>query len=170
MRNVVLLLIGFLSASNAVATLEIVITEGIDSARPVAVVPFKWRGNGLLPENVTEVITNNLRRSGKFNPIPMSTMPQFPSSDSEVNYSAWASTGVDTILVGSIELQSVDRYLVSYELIDVLRGQITGGNSQMLVEGQLQYSNDHVIAKGQSFINGNDLRQHAHQVLSLIHI
>jgi len=169
MQNVVLLLIGLLGASNALATLEIVITEGIDSARPVAVVPFKWRGNGLLPENVTEVITNNLRRSGKFNPIPMSTMPQFPSLDGEVNYSAWASTGVDTILVGSIELQSVDRYLVSYELIDVLRGQITGGATQILVDGQLQTSSDHVIAKGQSFINGSDLRQHAHQISDVVY-
>lgn len=137
-RNwVVLVAIAMASAFTVNASLEIVITEGVDSARPVAVVPFKWRGDGLLPENITQVITNNLRRSGKFNPIPMSTMPQFPANDAEVNYTSWAGTGVDTILVGTIELQSNDRYLVKYELIDVLRGQITGGNAQMLVEGQL---------------------------------
>lgn len=163
-QNIVLLLVSLFSASGAMATLEIVITEGIDSARPVAVVPFKWRGDGMLPENITEVITNNLRRSGKFNPIAMSTMPQFPSLDDDVNYSAWASSGVDTILVGSIELQSVDKYLVSYELIDVLRGQITGGSAQILIDGQLQTRKDHIIAQGQSLINGGDLRQHAHQI------
>ena len=165
----VLFIIGIFGVSSTHATLEIVITEGVDSARPVAVVPFQWRGTGLLPENVTEVITNNLRRSGKFNPIPMRTMPQFPSVDADVNYSSWASTGVDTILVGSVELQAVDRYLVKFELIDVLRGQITGGNAQMLVNGELQYSNDHVIAKGQSVINGKDMRQHAHQISDIVY-
>ncbi len=153
----------------AYAKLEIVITEGVDAARPIAVVPFKWRGEGLLPENIDQVITNNLRRSGKFNPISMSTMPQFPENDSEVNYSAWASTGVDTILVGSIEMEGVDRYRVSYELIDVLRGQITGGNAQALVNGQLQYSNDHIIGRGQSIINESGFRQHAHQISDAVY-
>ncbi|MBT0587564.1 Tol-Pal system beta propeller repeat protein TolB [Alteromonas oceanisediminis] len=162
-------LTAFITSAGAHATLEIVITEGVDSARPIAVVPFKWRGEGLLPENVTEVIINDLRRSGKFSPISMSSMPQFPSADAETNYSAWASTGVDTILVGRIELQSVDRYVVTYELIDVLRGQITGGNTQMLVNGQLQSNSDHIIARGNAVINGNDLRQHAHQISDAVY-
>ncbi|WP_100655629.1 Tol-Pal system beta propeller repeat protein TolB [Alteromonas flava] len=159
----------WLVATAAFAKLELIITEGVDAARPIAVVPFKWQGEGLLPENLDQVITNNLRRSGKFNPISMSTMPQFPATDDEVNYASWAATGVDTILVGRIEIESVDRYRVSYELIDVLRGQITGGNAQMLVDGALQYSNDHIVARGTSIIDGNGFRRHAHQISDAVY-
>lgn len=151
------------------AKLQLVITEGVDAARPIAIVPFKWRGDGLLPENIDRVITDNMRRSGKFNPITMSTMPQFPASDADVNYASWAATGVDTILVGTVEMQSDGRYQVTYELIDVLRGQITGGNAQALIDGQLQYNNDHIIARGSSFIGEDDFRQHAHQISDAIY-
>ncbi|WP_425451705.1 Tol-Pal system beta propeller repeat protein TolB [Alteromonas aestuariivivens] len=151
------------------ATLEIVITEGIDSARPIGVVPFKWKGQGALPGDISEVVMADLMRSGKFNPIAVERMPQLPSSDAEVNYSAWASSGVDVVLVGAIEQESVDRYTVSYQLIDVLRGQITGGKSQVLSNGQLVASNDHIIEARQAVIAGRDFRQYAHRVSDVVY-
>ena len=153
----------------AQATLEIVITEGVDSARPIGIVPFKWRGEGLLPGELTDVIINDLRRSGKFNPIPLMKMPQFPASDEEVDYAAWAATGVDTILVGTVEPESIDRYLVRFELIDVLRGQITGGTSQMLKDGVLVESEDHLIDQRSAVINGDDFRQYAHRISDVVY-
>jgi TolB protein len=44
-----------------------------------------------------------------------------------VDYASWASEGVEAILVGTIEDHAMDRFMVSFELIDVLRGQIIGG-------------------------------------------
>ena len=58
------------------AALEIVITEGIDTSRPIGVVPFQWVGEGVMPERLTSVIAADLRRSGKFNPIDAINMPQ----------------------------------------------------------------------------------------------
>ena len=131
-----------LTASARAGVLEIVITEGMDTASPIGVVPFKWLGEGPAPGNLTEVIAADLTRSGKFNPIPQSAMPQQPANDGELDYSAWAKLGVEAVLMGTIEPYSVDRYMVKFQLVDVLRGQITGGNAQMLRDGQLVQSND----------------------------
>ncbi|GLR72068.1 Tol-Pal system beta propeller repeat protein TolB [Agaribacter marinus] len=156
-------------ANKALAELEIVITEGVNNARPIAVVPFKWRGDTVLPENLTDVIRNNLLRSGKFNPISLSDMPQFPSTDSEVDYDAWAARGIDTVVVGSIEPAGVDNYKVSFELVDVLRAQITGGESRALVDGQLVLSKDHIIEGRDKTIMSEDFRQYAHIMSDIIY-
>ncbi|UAA40791.1 Tol-Pal system protein TolB [Paraneptunicella aestuarii] len=150
------------------AALEIVITEGIDTARPIAVVPFRWNGAGILPGRLANVISADLQRSGKFSPMITGEMPQYPSSDSEIDYTAWAATGVEAVLVGSIEQHSLDKYLISFELIDVLRGQITGGSSRMLNDGQLVDTNDHILESRQAIIDGDSFRQHAHRISDIV--
>ncbi len=60
------------------ARLEILITEGVNSARPIAVVPFKWLGSGKSPKNFSQIISDDLRRSGQFNPISVAKMPKTP--------------------------------------------------------------------------------------------
>ncbi|MBN7819092.1 Tol-Pal system beta propeller repeat protein TolB [Bowmanella yangjiangensis] len=156
-------------ALNANATLEIVITEGIDTARPVAIVPFQWKGQGPMPLSLSEVISADLARSGKFNPIKTANMPQMPSRDGDVDYAAWASKGIEAILVGKVEEQGIDRFLVSFELIDVLRGQITGGKAQVLSNGKLVGSSDHILANRQHAIDGNSFRQHAHRISDIVY-
>ena len=151
------------------ASLEIVITEGVDSARPIGVVPFKWKGQGSMPGDISKVIMADLVRSGKFNPVAVDKMPQYPETASEVSYTAWATMGVDTVLVGSIEQQDTDRYLVSYELIDILRGQLDGGQSKVLKDGALVTSNDHVIVARQAAISGRDFRQYAHRISDIVY-
>ena len=153
----------------AQASLEIVITEGVDSARPIGVVPFKWEGPGSAPGNIADIVMADLTRSGKFNPIAIAKMPQMPTTDKEVNYGAWASAGVDTILVGSISQEADDSFRVSFELIDVLRGQVTGGNSQAMSNGQLVSSDDHLIDKRQTVITGADFRQYAHRISDVVY-
>jgi TolB protein len=61
-------------SSSASARLEILITEGVNSARSVGIVPFKWLGKGAQPENFSEIVAADLQRSGKFNPLAISKM------------------------------------------------------------------------------------------------
>lgn len=158
-----------LTAVTVQAQTEIIITEGMDSARPVAVVPFKWQGEGSIPGTLADVISTDLMRSGKFNPLSLADMPQFPTSDAEVDYTAWTSAGVEVILVGTVEPYSLDRYLVSFELIDIVRGQITGGNSRILSGGKLVDARDHILDTRQIVVDGNKFRRHAHYISDVIY-
>lgn len=159
-----------LQTTMANAALEIVITEGIDTARPIGIVPFKYEGTGVRPPRIVDVISADLRRSGKFNPIAEINMPQKPSQDSEMDYASWVTEKVEVVLVGSIKEYSIDQYMVTFELIDVLRGQITGGQAQMLSNGELVQSNDHILeSPRQVVISSSQFRQYGHRISDIVY-
>ena len=169
-RFKVLIVCLVLSIQNyAFAALEIVITEGVDSARPIAIVPFKFEGVGELPMQLSDVIAADLTRSGKFKPLSFADLPQMPSTDEDIDYDAWVSKGVEAVLVGSITQQPGGRYLVKYELIDVIRAQITGGETRMMTNGQLMKSQDHIQESRQSIINEAGFRSYAHQISDVVY-
>ncbi|NOU49556.1 Tol-Pal system protein TolB [Pseudoalteromonas sp. JBTF-M23] len=164
-----LIIVAFGLQGVANAALEIVITEGIDSARPIAIVPFNYNGVGQVPSQLSEVIAADLMRSGKFKPLDLADMPQMPTNDEDVDYNAWVNKGVEAIVVGSIEQQPGGRYLVKYELIDVIRAQITGGETRMMSNGQLMKSQDHIKEARQSIITSDGFRRYAHQISDVVY-
>ncbi|EJC6791758.1 Tol-Pal system protein TolB [Vibrio parahaemolyticus] len=152
------------------AALELVITDGIDSARPIAVVPFKWEGSQPLPTDISAVIASDLQRSGKFSPVPTNKMPQTPFNESEVNFDSWTSLGVDALLTGSIKQNEQGDYVVNYQLVDVVRGQLTGGQSKTLgSDGELVLSKDHVLFNKVATVKGPRMREYAHRISDLVY-
>ncbi|WP_220457541.1 Tol-Pal system beta propeller repeat protein TolB [Vibrio marinisediminis] len=158
------------SVQVANAALELVITDGIDSARPIAIVPFKWEGTTPLPQDVSAVIASDLQRSGKFSPVATNKMPQTPYSEAEVNFDAWTGLGVDSLLTGSITQDAKGDYVISYQLVDVVRGQLTKGQSRALGEdGELVLSKDHVLFNKRATVPKNRLREYAHRISDLVY-
>ncbi|USD64321.1 Tol-Pal system beta propeller repeat protein TolB [Vibrio sp. SCSIO 43136] len=152
------------------AALELVITDGVDSARPIAIVPFKWEGSTKLPHDVSAVISSDLQRSGKFSPVAPNKMPQTPYNDEDVDFSAWTALGVDSLLTGTITQNAEGNYVVEYELIDVVRGQLTGGQSQALgADNKLVLSKDHVLFTKRATVPGERLREYAHRISDLVY-
>lgn len=151
-----------LVATHSFAALDILITQGVDSARPVAVVPFKWEGQGQLPADISQIVTNDLRRSGKFNPIKVADMPQTPTSVQQVDSDKWASLGVEGVLVGTITEPTPGKYQVNYALVDVLRGQL--GSRKTLQNGQLVKSDQHVLLSRSGSVSSAQMRQYSHLI------
>ncbi|PMH46191.1 Tol-Pal system beta propeller repeat protein TolB [Vibrio sp. 10N.286.49.B3] len=165
-----LLVIMTSSIQYANAALELVITDGINSARPIAIVPFKWEGGEALPHDVSAIISSDLQRSGKFSPVATSKMPQTPYQDSDVDFNAWTSLGVDSLLTGTISQNADGAYVVSYQLIDIVRGQLTQGQSRALSDsGELVLSKDHVLFNKRATVPGPRLREYAHRIADLVY-
>jgi len=120
MKQAFRVVLGFLMlwASVLHAEVRIEITQGVNTARPIAVVPFKWAGPGTPPENVGAIVAADLRNSGKFNPIDVARMPQQPTTASEVTPAAWTALGIDAVVVGQVQPSAGGGYLVSYQLVD----------------------------------------------------
>ncbi|PQQ25666.1 Tol-Pal system protein TolB [Photorhabdus luminescens] len=120
MRQAFKVVLGILMlwATVAYAEVRIEITQGVDSARPIGVVPFKWTGAGNAPEEIGAIVGADLRNSGKFNPIDVGRMPQQPTTASEVTPAAWSALGIDAVVVGQIQPSADGGFLISYQLVD----------------------------------------------------
>lgn len=133
MKQALKIALSFLMLWTAVlhAEVRIEITQGVDSARPIGVVPFKSTG-GAVPEEIGSIVAADLRNSGKFNPVDPSRMPQQPGTAAEVTPSAWTALGIDAVVVGQVQ-PTADGYLVSYQLVD------TSGNAgSVLAQNQFK--------------------------------
>ncbi|MET0065826.1 MAG: Tol-Pal system beta propeller repeat protein TolB [Candidatus Thiodiazotropha sp.] len=115
--------------SAAQAELTIEITEGVEGALPIAVVPFGLQGTGRLPEDVAAVISADLQRSGRFKPVPVSDMLARPSSLETVDFKDWRALGVENLVVGQVRSNGAGGYQIQFQLLDVFReSQLTGYN------------------------------------------
>ncbi|MEQ9916301.1 Tol-Pal system beta propeller repeat protein TolB [Pectobacterium aroidearum] len=135
MKHVLKVAVSFLMLWAAVlhAEVRIEITQGVDSARPIGVVPFKWAGPGAAPEDVGGIVGADLRNSGKFNPIDANRMPQQPATASEVTPAAWTALGIDAVVVGQVQPSADGSYLVSYQLVDT-----SGNPGSVLAQNQFK--------------------------------
>ena len=156
-------------AIKAHAQLNIVITEGVDNATPIAVVPFGWEGEGILPGELSDVINHDLRRSGRFNPMIMSQMPQFPRDISSVNYQSWVDKGINTIVVGKVKELGGDRFQIDFQLIDTQAGSQLEKSGQMLLDGQLVAGQSQLIAGRTLTVTGRDFRQFGHRISDIVY-
>jgi len=116
-----LLLAIVLWAPGAQAKLEIEIIKGHASALPIAVVPFQWRASGYPPiTSVTDVVSQDLYRSGLFNPVDEADMAERPVDAEAIRFGTWRLLKTDYIVIGRVNnAPDGNGYDIVYQLFDV---------------------------------------------------
>ncbi|MDE2234062.1 MAG: Tol-Pal system beta propeller repeat protein TolB [Gammaproteobacteria bacterium] len=105
------------------ATLEITVTRGVNTAVPVAIVPFGWEVQGPAPStDVAAVIGADLTRSGRFKAIPDKSMLEKPTQASAINFTNWRILAVNDLVIGRIK-PAGSNYQVEFQLFNVYTGQ-----------------------------------------------
>jgi TolB protein len=126
-----------LLALQARAELVIEITQGKQSAIPLAVVPFQWKGLKALPENVAQIVADDLGRSGYFHSLPKSEMLSLPNTEKEIFYRDWQLLKQDYLVIGAITDDKRGGYIINFKLVDVntktilMNQKLTGGASAL---------------------------------------
>jgi len=103
---------------SASAGLTIEITQGSDEPTPIAIAPFAG-ASPALPEDVRDIISEDLKRSGLFRSIPQRDMLSSPSKEDEIFYRDWRVLGASYLVIGRMT-QDANGYALEYELYDVL--------------------------------------------------
>lgn len=134
----------WLLAGSAHAVLTIEISEGVEGALPIAVVPFGWQAPQPLPEDVSGIVAADLQRSGRFAPIPAHDMLSRPTDPAQVNFRDWRVLGVDNLVIGRIEPTGTDSYNIRFQVFDVLRGGQLIGYTIPATRAQLRRAAHHI--------------------------
>ena len=103
--------------------LTIRIEQGIESALPIAVVPFATIGDMRGSIDVAQIIGADLGRSGKFAPMPPTDMPSRPASFSAVNFKDWRLLGMENLVIGKVLRAAEGGFVVEFRVIDVYKGK-----------------------------------------------
>ncbi|MDH5571112.1 MAG: Tol-Pal system beta propeller repeat protein TolB [Gammaproteobacteria bacterium] len=128
-RFSLLLLLCMQGILTAHAVLKIEITQGIEGATPIAVVPFAWSGKTAPPEIMNEIIGADLQRSGFFSPLPEQDLISKPSDATTVNFADWRALNMDYLVVGKMYSLPDGTFQVQFQLLDIYKGKQIAGYS-----------------------------------------
>ncbi len=121
-RRILVIGLALLSCNAALAQLKIEITEYAGKQTPIAIVPFGFEGaSPASPLDVDDVISADLRRSGRFAPLAEGNMLQRPTTGAEIDFDDWTILGMEAVVVGRITQTGDNAYSVQFQLFDVYR-------------------------------------------------
>ena len=121
LRTLLILIISLAALSPAYAALDLELTQGIDAALPIAVVPFaNETPNAPGNEALSQIVVRDLQNSGQFRVKTTGLMDEHPTTVSQVDREYWRSRGVDDVLIGQVKSLGGRRYNVSFQLVSTV--------------------------------------------------
>ncbi len=123
-RSIFMLLV-LCAGANAELVIDV---QGVARPAPVSIVPFGWEGSSpKIPLDIAAVINSDLKRSGRFAPIPESDMLQKPTDGADVDFDDWTILGVEAVVVGKLTQTGDNAYTLQFQLFDTFgRKQLVG--------------------------------------------
>lgn len=117
-----LLFVGLPATVRGELTIEIV--GGQEGAQPIAVIPFGLQGGaGPAQEDLAQVISADLARTGRFKPLPRQDLPARPQTAEEVDLRDWRLLAMNNLVVGQLNRRPDGYYEVHFTLFDVYSGE-----------------------------------------------
>src|SRR6266478_572593 len=123
-----------LLAGPARAQLTIEIIGGGANQIPIAVLPFA--GESALPQSITEIIEQDLSRSGRFRAIFVGGVNPLPTEIAQVDFAEWKSRLADAVVIGQAQRLPDGKLEVRFRLLDVLKQSQIGGIAFTLTAAQ----------------------------------
>jgi len=119
-----------LLSGSAQAVLEIEITQGVEGALPIAILPFSGQAGPLGDgDTIDGIVESDLKRSGRFAPLSPTAFPEQVPAGGAVDFDLWGGKGVEYLVTGAVSSQGADGATVSFELFDVYDGRRLAGYS-----------------------------------------
>lgn len=122
------------------AALTIEITEGVESAVPIAVVPF---ASETAPVNIAAIVNADLERSGYFKMMAEQSMPARPSKAAEVNFKEWQALGQSYMVIGQV-IDAGGQYNVQFQLLDTYKSAQLLGYRMVSSSADLRRTAHHI--------------------------
>lgn len=120
------ILLSLVSAVSWSKPLEIEITKGIDTALPIAIVPFGWDSPTVLPLDIASIVTSDLQRTGLYEAIDDSDFLSTPTGIDDVEFRDWRLLDASNLIIGNITEES-EGYVIEFYVFDVFKGKkLTG--------------------------------------------
>lgn len=155
MRVFAMFVLAGLLAMPVHAELLIRVTEGADSAIPVAVVPFGKTEGVNLKGDVSQIVMDDLTLSGEFKPLPTDQMLSLPSSSDDVFYRDWRLLGQKYLLVGNLSAGPGGKKITAkFKLFDVNREQRILGETATVSADDLRTLGHYISDKVYEAITG----------------
>jgi TolB protein len=102
------------------AELNVQITQGVEGAIPIAIVPFAQ--SGLTGDNLGSIVATDLARSGRFKTLPEGEMLEQPTVPEQVRFRTWQVLGQDALVIGRVILGGGGQYEAEFFLYDAIKG------------------------------------------------
>ena len=113
-RWVFILLISFSSFGFAV---DLELTQGMNKALPIALVPFHI-SKSLSQSIIYDVIRDDLTNSGQFRFLQYNHDKHHPANSIQTNYKYWTKIGANNLIVGDVVEKEEGKISVSFQLLD----------------------------------------------------
>lgn len=117
------LVLTLLSSCQTFAAVDLELTKGIQSALPLAVVPFNSNAQSTDLIDMAAVVNQDLQNSGRFKLLDRARLPERPQNLAQTNAKLWQDLGMDDIVVGNIKPSGDGKYQVDVQLLDIFGGQ-----------------------------------------------